>query len=219
MMYADLDYLRFLLSIDSFIGPCLEFGCGYGGETSKAVIESAGLPYFSSDLPGSPNAVDFEIDLLAESFQKQPGVIALRDHQVRSILVLNVLEHVFDPVKLLDNALSLLDLNGKVVIITPVSWPIHKYPIDCQRLLPDFYREYAKRRGLRIQPSSFRWIGAEGEIPADGPIDEALPKFLPRSELAKIYNRLIHRFFQTDGRSIYTIPLPQIAIGVVLEKV
>ena len=218
MMQADLDYLGRLLSAGSLKGPCLEFGCGYGGETSRALIESAGIAYLSSDIPGSPVAVDVEIDLLAEDFQAQAGLGALRAHGLRTLLILNVLEHVFDPVRLLDNACTLLEGPGRVVIITPVCWPIHKYPVDCQRLLPDFYREYARRRKLRILPASFQWIGVEGSIPVESPGEESLPKFMPSSTLSKLYNRLIHRLFRTDGRSIYTIPLPQVALGVVLEK-
>jgi 2-polyprenyl-3-methyl-5-hydroxy-6-metoxy-1,4-benzoquinol methylase len=47
-----------------------------------------------------------------------------------TILILNVLEHTFEPVRILDNALSLLGPHGALAVLTPAIWPLHDLPMD-----------------------------------------------------------------------------------------
>jgi hypothetical protein len=125
-----------------------------------------------------------------------------------------VLEHTFEPIKVLDNALKFLAAGDTLVCITPIVWPIHNYPIDVCRLLPDFYSCYAKTRGLKLAPNYFRYVGY-------GPVETfKLPDgayILPRDKsmtgMRGLYSRIIHRAFNTYGRGMWF--RPNIAIGAV----
>jgi SAM-dependent methyltransferase len=75
---------------------------------------------------------------------------------------LNVLEHVFEPIKILENARSLLRPGGVLIAATPCVWPIHNYPIDCARLLPDWYRRYAQQKGLPLLGGRTDEFGSNG---------------------------------------------------------
>src|SRR5262249_40436329 len=117
------------------------------------VIESAGLEYWGADNhPGSDVAVvaDFESKTCADAFG---------DRRFGTVLVLNVLEHVFEPITVLDNAVALTRPRGHIVTITPSMWPVHNCPVDCQRLLPDWYVLYAQRRPAVKLVEPFEFVG------------------------------------------------------------
>ena len=137
-------------------------------------------------------------------------------HRYGCILVLNVLEHVFEPIKVLDNAISLLRHEGKVVTITPCMWPIHSYPIDCQRLLPDWFISYAERRkDVQLLDSVFEFVGY-------GPISafaNGLEAQLPspwRTVFGQRYSRLVHKLFNTAGRGQWAAS--HVAVGAAFAK-
>ncbi|MCT0229483.1 class I SAM-dependent methyltransferase [Synechococcus sp. CS-1324] len=211
MMDVDLSYVQRLLRDRVITGKVLELGGGYGGQICAELIKEAGLDYASTDLPGCPYKVDLEIDFLASA----PLAVA---EQFNTLLILNVLEHVFDPVTLLDRAVSLLAPQGVVVLLSPVCWPIHHYPVDCHRLLPDFYREYARRRGMKIVDRSFVYVSSGAAIPPEAPSNEALPRIQAGSAVQRLWSRSVHRLLRTDGRPIYTLPVAQEAIAVALRS-
>jgi hypothetical protein len=212
MMDCDLAYVARLINSGVIHGRVLELGGGYGGATCSDLIKDAGMEYLSTDLPGCPNRVDHEIDFLAAEFSHSIS------EGFDAILILNVLEHVFDPVMLLDRAITLLRPQGAIVLISPVIWPIHHYPIDCLRLLPDFYREYAHRRGMTIAKGTFQYISSKTPLPHKTPENECLPRIQASSPLRSKWSRIIHRIFSTDGRLVYTLPVSLEAIGVALQK-
>jgi SAM-dependent methyltransferase len=119
-----------------------------------------------------------------------------------SVIILNVLEHTFDPIRVLDNALSLVRPGGTMLIIAPAIWPIHDFPFDACRLLPNFYEEYARRRGLFIQPDFFEYVGREKVTEARNP--DGSYRFLrpARSGFHHWYSRIVHRILNTTGRGM-----------------
>src|ERR1022692_4359086 len=72
-----------------------------------------------------------------------------------TVCVFNVLEHTFDPITVLSNALSCVSSTGSLIVLTPAIWPLHNYPGDYNRLLPDWYREFASRRNLKLDERLF----------------------------------------------------------------
>jgi len=156
--------------------------------------------------------VDYRAD-----FETGEGVSEISaEMRFRTVLVLNVLEHTFQPIKVLDNALSLLEIGGAVVIATPCVWPIHNYPIDCCRLLPDWYRQYARYSSTILLDTHFVFIGY-GKVDdyREHGVDH-FPKHPGLIGLAGIRSRIIHRIFNTAGRGVQY--RPHIAIGAVLKK-
>jgi len=77
------------------------------------------------------------------------------------VLVLNVLEHTFDPLRVIDHARMLLKPGGRLVLLTPAVWPLHAYPFDAWRILPNLYEQYAERNGLLLLRDYFEYIGRD----------------------------------------------------------
>ncbi|HEU4662457.1 MAG TPA: methyltransferase domain-containing protein [Dokdonella sp.] len=209
MTDGDAEYVARLLAAGMLAGPVLELGAGYGGRTCRQAVADARLDYFATDIEG---AVDFVADF------SDPGSVAeaFASRTFGTVLVLNVLEHTFEPIPVLDNAASLLRAGGRLVVVTPAVWPIHRFPIDCYRLLPDFYVRYAQRRGLSLDQRWFEYIG-RGRVHdhPDASGDAGLPAPV-QTRFRRWRSRVVHRLFDTSGRDV-TFP-SHVAIGALLEK-
>jgi SAM-dependent methyltransferase len=170
-----------------------------------------GLQYFGTDLEKTP-PVDFVADFeRTEEMNVSSPVIPLG-----SVLILNVHEHTFDPLRILDNAVSLLKPGGKCAVLTPSIWPIHNFPMDTWRILPNLYEEYAKRRGLTLDESFFEYIGY-GAVETFRGTDENYSYPPPCQNKARFYwSRAIHKLFNTFGKSAFHPS--HVAVGALLEK-
>jgi SAM-dependent methyltransferase len=209
MVGVDRDWVAGLLKENVFAGPVLELGTGYGGETCRAVVEAAGLKYVGTDLEEGPG-VD-----IAANFERDGDIARLAAAgPFGAVLILNVLEHTFEPIRILDNARTLLKSGGVLVLVTPAVWPLHSYPIDTWRILPDFYQEYAKRRGMRLLRERFDFVGF-GPVHAFRNADGA-PAFPPpaRQSWKLLFGRAVHKAFNTFGRAMFQPS--HVAIGAVL---
>jgi SAM-dependent methyltransferase len=195
MTEEDIAHIRGLLADGEIPSPILELGAGYGGKTCKELVESTGLEYYGTDLTPAK-----EVNFIAD-FEDAHSLQVFGERKFGSIFILNVLEHTFDPIKILDNAARLLRPGGCIVTLTPCMWPIHNYPIDCVRLLPDWYREYARRRkSVRLREKSFHYVGL-------GPIANYATGHEPRlpgpwrGRYQEIYSKAVHKLFNTTGRT------------------
>ena len=99
------------------------------------------------------------MDFVADFERAEDMAVFDRTAPFGTILILNVLEHTFNPLQVLDNARALLKPGGALVVLTPAVWPLHNYPFDAWRILPDFYTEYARRRGMRLLAAHFEYVG------------------------------------------------------------
>ncbi len=211
MTGADLDYIEKLCRLKKIHSPVLELGTGYGGVTSRNVIINAGLNYLTTDLSSTPG-----VDFVANFESRDIFSFFPRDISFGSVLILNVLEHVFEPIQVLDNALKLLRPGGTIVTITPSMWPLHNYLIDCYRLLPDFFIHYAEGRPCALDMDVFEFVGkglvekfraTSGELKLPPPTQNLLHL---------IYSRAIHKLFNTSGRGMWTAN--HVAIAAVFVK-
>jgi len=206
----DVEYVRKLVHGGTIGGPVLELGAGYGGTTSRKEIERAGLEYKTTDIsigPGVDYAADFEADDVS---------VAIPRADFGSVLVLNVLEHAFAPITVLDNAIRITRTGGTVVTITPTMWPVHNYPRDHQRLLPDWFVTFAERRpGVRLVESHFEFLG-RGLVAefAQGELRNLPPPW--RNEASSFYTRGVNKLFNTASRGQWAAP--HCAIGAVFQK-
>lgn len=211
MTEPDLNYIRRLVAQRKIVGPVLELGAGYGGVTCRKIIGDAGFSYYASDMYPSPG-VDYVVDFESESIED----VFPSDIKFKSILVLNVLEHAFSPIRILDNAKKLLAQDGALVVITPAVWTLHKYPVDCYRILPDWYERYSASRGMKLDRDCFEYLGygrVDSHRDANG--DQRFP---PPKEQGVSYwkSRIVHRVFNTFGRAM-AFP-SHVAIGAVLSR-
>jgi SAM-dependent methyltransferase len=205
MVKNDIGFLKKVIKYGFVKSPCLELGVAVKSNSVKDVILAEGYEYSGTDiLPGAD--VDYEADFQNEIAVKE----CFKGKLFGTVIIFNVLEHVFEPIKLLDNAFSILKTLGTAVIVTPCIWPLHNYPCDVYRLNPDFYREYAKRRKLEIVNSLFEYVSRHNIN-----YNNDLP--LPSSQKWNImYSRVIHKLFNTCGRGML-FP-SHVSIGVVIVK-
>jgi len=103
-----------------------------------------------------------------------------------------------------------------MVVLTPAVWPLHSYPFDVWRILPDFYREYARRRGMRLDEDHFVFAGF-GPVTAFSDMDGA-PSFPPPAagRWRLLFGRVVHKCFNTFGRSMFQPS--HAAVGAVLVQ-
>jgi len=211
---GDVAFIKRLVAAGLIPSPCLELGTGYDGPNCKPILETRGIEHFGTDLAAGENVdivANFEDDLevLKMTFSKCQTPF-------RSALVLNVLEHTFDPIRVLDNVLSILDAKGTCVVVVPSVWTLHDFPRDCWRINPNFFEEFVRRRGFSLNTDWFEYVGfgridnfrdAEGHYTLPNPID---------ASLGGVYSRAVHRIFNTRGRGMMLFS--HVAIGAVITK-
>jgi len=208
MTSQDLIYIKRLIEDRVITGPVLELGAGYGGETCKQLIANEGLVYYATDIVPSAG-VDYVADFEGEDIFKYFP----RNLQFNIILILNVLEHTFDPIQVLDNARELLGPDGALVVVTPCIWPLHDFPIDCYRILPNFYERYAESRRMNLDRQRFEYLGY-GLIASHSEAGKhCFP--LPTQGISYWKSRVVHRLFNTFGRGMSSPS--HVAIGAVLH--
>lgn len=213
MTDKDVIYLAGLIAEGYIQSPTLELGVGLEGANNKELLCKHGIDYYGTDIVPA-RAVDFVIKFEGslESVRKELSSVG----NLGSILAFNVLEHVFNPIKVLDNIFGVLRPAGTCAIIVPAIWPMHNFPVDCWRILPDFYVEYAKRRNFFLLQDTFQYIGY-GPIDSYRVVDDRLEFPLPgKSSVHYWYSKFIHKLFNTFGRAM-GFPA-HVAVGVVIQK-
>lgn len=121
----------------------------------------------------------------------------------------NVLEHTFDPIRALDTTADFVAPGGHLVVCAPTSWPLHYFPLDCWRMNPGLFVEYAKRRGLTLLREHFLWV-AGGMRPIEN--DEAsLPRYARNLAQRVVARTLIAMGAPIPGASF-------LSVGAVLKK-
>jgi hypothetical protein len=209
MTDPDRKYLHKLIKDGQVTSPCLELGAQYAELTMRDDIVARGIDYIGTDIVEGPN-----VDVVAD-FGGQPVLIQslfARYVPFGTIVIANVLEHTFDPIKVLDNAFGILRSGGACITVTPSVWPLHGFPQDYWRINPDFYRRYARERGVHLLEKYFEYIGA-GPIPLTNRV--ALPR--PAAGMFQFWkSKIVHRAFDTFGRGMM-FP-SHVAIGAVFQK-
>jgi SAM-dependent methyltransferase len=210
MTEVDLKWVQRMLDEKYLDGPILEMGTGYGGFTCKEIIESAGIAHFGTDLEKTPT-----VDFVANFENKEEMQVFSPVNPFGTVLIMNVLEHTFDPITILDNAMTLVKAGGKCLVLTPTVWPLHNFPMDAWRILPNFYEEYAQRRGYILDSRFFEYVG-------HGPVKDFRDKagnyaFPPPSLNRKhlLWSKIVHKVLNTSGRGMFHPSC--FAVGAVLQ--
>ncbi len=110
-------------------GPCYEFGSYQ--ETASAADSDLrclfpGTEFVGCDLRPGPG-----VDRLEDLTR-----LRLPDQVARTVLCLDTLEHVWDPVRAVAEMIRVLAPGGAVVLSVPMDFPIHAFPDDYWRLTP-----------------------------------------------------------------------------------
>ena len=209
MTDPDRDYLRKLINAGQVLSPCLELGARYADLTMRPDIVASGIAYVGTDLVEGGN-----VDVIAD-FGDSPALIQsvfARYAPFGTVVIANVLEHTFNPIQVLDNALALIRPRGTCITVTPAVWPLHGFPQDYWRINPDFYRRYAIERGINFLEQYFEYVGVGAISSKD---DATLPA--PAAKRFQFWkSKVVHRALNTFGRGMM-FP-SHVAIGAVFEK-
>jgi SAM-dependent methyltransferase len=217
----DFWFLQRVRAANHVKGRCLEIGSlnHQGGPhgNCKFTIESWGLEYEGADLepgPGVDHVVDFTS---SEAVRRVFG-----NRTFDTLLLFNVLEHVYEPLRFLDQALRLLAPGGAFIVSTPLVWELHDFPKDFWRPNPNLYEEYARRNRLQIIDGLFVYL-YQGKIRRLRDFDAGTQHRLPSFNVGAFahggrrywYSKIVHRLFNTLGRSH---PFMYTALGCVMLK-
>jgi len=145
----------------------LEVGCGVGNFTRLLMgrelvvaidVEQDCVAKLRESLNGHSNLLALSMDVL------DPAFVGLAEHDLDSVVCLNVLEHVRDDRQALCNMHAVLRPGGKVVLIVP-AFPCLCGPIDAHL---GHYRRYSKQslaglaRAAGLQPITLRYLNSIG---------------------------------------------------------
>jgi hypothetical protein len=143
--------------------------------------------------------VIFDFGIKPEKFKEQWSF-----GKFSTVSVFNVLEHTFDPITVLTNALSCVESEGTLLVITPSIWPIHNFPFDYNRLLPDWYRTFAERNSIKLVDQHFCWLSEFG-TETIGKDSNSFPTYISRAKKISPFrywtSRGGHKLLNTYGRS------------------
>jgi len=172
---------------------------------------------FGTDLEAGPG-VDFTADFSLPPDQFKAG---WTHGQFQTVAIFNVLEHTYDPITILTNALSCVAPGGTLCVAAPGSWALHDYPKDYVRLLPHWFEEFGQRNGLKIYRDHFCYLSDFGLIPVDQLNIKGqyqFPTYINSTRRSTPFrywrSRILHRLFNTYGRSHF---FPQATIGCVYQ--
>jgi SAM-dependent methyltransferase len=217
---ADFAFLRKLISAGLVAGATLEIGGrSWQGEAGNAarICAEANVPWEAADLVDGPG-VNYILDILDDSAVRKVG------RQWQSVLMFNILEHLYDPISALRNAATLVQPGGVLAVAGPAVWQLHDFPVDCWRPLPDFYTEFARREGLTLIEEHFDWL-VYGELyPVSSFIHEG-QKIMPSlgqpagssiwGTKKVAWSRAIHKIMRTSGREL---AFPYAGLGVAMRR-
>lgn len=159
--------------------PVLEIGARPAeGQEQEAYLRDLfpGTRYVGCDIQAGPNVDQIE-DIHALSFA---------DGSVGTVVCVEVLEHVFDPIRAVQEMHRVLRPGGVAILTSVMFMPIHAHPWDFWRFTPDgfakllepFETSLAFGYGFELLPEGVQGIGVKG------PFDNLTVDRLPRTKAA-----------------------------------
>ena len=167
-------------------GPCYEFG-SYQEGASRAESDLrplfAGQEYVGCDLRPGPG-----VDRLEDLTQ-----LRLPDQVAQTVLCLDTLEHVWDPVRAVAEMIRVLAPGGVLLLSVPMDFPIHAFPDDYWRLTPSCLARLLRPLGASLV-GSVGWEKHPHTVLAAG-WKAPLAKDLPRrvAQLLAAYRRRLQQ--------------------------
>jgi len=94
----------------------------------RNMVERRGWTYVGLDLQGGPN-----VDVVS----REPYMWPIHDGQYDIVISGSTLEHVEMPWKWMPEAARVLRPGGLLAVITHTQLALHRFPVDCWRVMPD----------------------------------------------------------------------------------
>ncbi len=93
--------------------------------------------------------VDLEPGKNVDIVLEAPYTYPFPDDTFDAVLCSNVMEHCKNPFNLVEECARVLKPGGVFLVCVPSVFPIHRYPVDCWRILPDGMEALFEHAGLR----------------------------------------------------------------------
>jgi len=97
----------------------------------RGLVEGMGWSYVGLDLAPGKN-VDIVVD--------DPYDFGIQDCSYSLVISGSTMEHVKSIWRWVPELARVTSIEGHVVILTHTSWELHRYPVDCWRIMPDGMR-------------------------------------------------------------------------------
>ena len=145
-------------------GIILDVGCGM--KPYKSILNTSGSTYYGTDYPITMDG-SYGKSTNADFFSES-SLMPFNDNTFDTLVSTQVLEHVSDPKKVIQEMCRVLKPGGILILSAPMTWPLHEEPYD-------FFR-YTKH-GLRylMQKTNFKILD---EIPRGNNITTISQMFL-----------------------------------------
>jgi SAM-dependent methyltransferase len=131
----------------------LEIGPNGFPSSYQKLVSARDLTWHTLDIFGEPRL----------TYQNSPEYeFAIPDNAYDLVLAGNVIEHVKKPWRWIRELGRVCRPGGRIVIITPVSWPYHPAPVDCWRIYPDGMRSLLEDAGLGVEECRFESLEMNG---------------------------------------------------------
>ncbi len=164
-------------------------------------VGPAGIPSTYQKIINNPTITWHTLDL-EETFKgityvtKEEYNYPVESESYDLIISGQVIEHVKKIWLWMAELKRILKPGGTMIIVNPVSWPYHAFPVDCWRIFPDGMRALADEVGLEITSCVFESIEASHfkdtftpTVPGQSYTYFDLSR---RIKLIKFWNALIH---------------------------
>lgn len=157
----------------------LEIGPNRVPSTYCQMVGDRGVTWHTLDIYESP-----DLTYSASS----PEAFPVPDGEYDLVLSGQVIEHVQRIWKWMAEVARITRPGGRVITISPVSWPYHEAPIDCWRLYPEALKVLLEEAGLTMEACHFESL----ELPQ---FPNAIPGRSPEHQPA-----MVRRMFALLGR-------------------
>jgi SAM-dependent methyltransferase len=116
----------------------LDYGCA---DTPYRSFFPRDVDYVGADLPGNPNAA---------VLLNPDGTLPVADESCDGVLSTQVLEHVVDPRRYLEECFRVLRPGGRLLLSTHGVFPYHPDPVDLWRWTGEGLRRQVEAAGLEV---------------------------------------------------------------------
>jgi ubiquinone/menaquinone biosynthesis C-methylase UbiE len=140
-------------------GKLLDLGCGkipMYGMYKKYITDCVCIDWENTEHKNE------NVDIFMDITEKLP----FDDGTFQTIICSDVLEHIFNPIKVLDEMVRVTDVGGYIMINTPFQYTMHEVPYDYMRYTEYFYKRYSQEQ-KSVELVECVQLGNGGEVVAD----------------------------------------------------